>query len=1192
MPDRAALDAGLLARTLLARELAGRAPAALAPLGPRQVSRLESRLSRARAGHPRAPPQERARLLAAGAATWPKPPPPAAALGVLGTLDRGPLRRKSAFGPHASVTAARLGVANRPVANAIAHLTIAPGRRKTSLVPLFSELKFCVAFGFSLWPLALICLAGCPPGRPVQRPRRSRSPPRRAPAPTTSRGGCSFRWVGTRRRSPSSARPTSCEPTRRFCSTSPRPTARSGAPERAVFFYRRYLTTHPNPPNRPEVEAQIALIEPTIPPDGAERPHRRSGCRPPRPARVAAGAPAVTRERVVPDDERGVIGKWWFWTAVGHSGRGGRHGRHPGLRPGAAKRGCRAPTWVTPGSSDGRMRSRAARIGFLAAALFLGCKSQDDTILVVRVSLAERCPLAGRASLLRATVKAEIRPRELGRVSRQGRPGPLSHQLLAAAPPIGGGPVRLEVVAFDDAGGVIARSVEDRLEIRVGATQRRVGASSAAARAAAPTEGGRRRRTAPSVRRWRRRAGADAGAGRCGNGLLDEGELCDPAIPAGRRGACPPADCDDGLDCTRDVPVGSRLPAGVPLRGGHRRARPGTAAAPARRPPPATPIARAPAAAAPWSRARPATSRSPPSTPTPAPSPAAATTRTPAPATIWSRPGPAPRCCAHRLIQAAGRRRRLLSARRQQRERPGLPGGLRQRAAGDGGRGDLRPGLPRLRSGGLSRDLSRRRRPLHLRGAGRVGLPGPLLAAPASNGRWAATAAACPGWAGPSIPTAPPCVATAWSSRASSATRRSPAGSPGACPAVLRQPGWALLPGRPARGQRRRPAPPAAPRTSTSSARASRRLLPRRLHAGHRPGLLRHLRQRRPGGGRDLRHRHRRPGAGACPAAGRLRRRRRLHRRSAALARHLQRALRAHAGCHLRFGRLLPTGGQQPGRRRLPGQLWQPGGRGVRPRRPATAALPAGAPGACADRLPCPAAGVPAGYARRAARRPAPPAACSRRCKRLPAAATVAARPVAAGPPTTTARRSVATPCWRAGESLRLGHSRGQPGRLQLPVRRQRRLHAGPARWAGPRTARAPAGTRRCAPACAATAAARPAARPENDLDCRPAGLRQPGRSKPARPATRPAPAPTECVDDGDVCTTGLLRGTPRPAAPTASTSPSRPARARRADRCCPAGCVARTDVDCGAPPSAAHALLTAPDPTRSGGPGASHPGP
>jgi hypothetical protein len=53
--------------------------------------------------------------------------------------------------------------------------------------------------------------------------------------------------------------------------------------------------------------------------------------------------------------------------------------------------------------------------------------------------------------------------------------------------------------------------------------------------------------------------GADAGAETaptCGNGVIDLGETCDTAIPAGAPGACPPASCDDGIPCTIDTRVG------------------------------------------------------------------------------------------------------------------------------------------------------------------------------------------------------------------------------------------------------------------------------------------------------------------------------------------------------------------------------------------------------------------------------------------------------------------------------------------------------------------------------------------------------------------------------------------------------------------------------------------------------------
>jgi hypothetical protein len=46
------------------------------------------------------------------------------------------------------------------------------------------------------------------------------------------------------------------------------------------------------------------------------------------------------------------------------------------------------------------------------------------------------------------------------------------------------------------------------------------------------------------------------GRGLCGNGQVDDTELCDPGVLAGRWGACPPADCNDGLACTIDTVLG------------------------------------------------------------------------------------------------------------------------------------------------------------------------------------------------------------------------------------------------------------------------------------------------------------------------------------------------------------------------------------------------------------------------------------------------------------------------------------------------------------------------------------------------------------------------------------------------------------------------------------------------------------
>lgn len=50
--------------------------------------------------------------------------------------------------------------------------------------------------------------------------------------------------------------------------------------------------------------------------------------------------------------------------------------------------------------------------------------------------------------------------------------------------------------------------------------------------------------------------GGDFSKATCGNGVVESGESCDTAIPAGQTGACPTS-CDDGEVCTADQLLGS-----------------------------------------------------------------------------------------------------------------------------------------------------------------------------------------------------------------------------------------------------------------------------------------------------------------------------------------------------------------------------------------------------------------------------------------------------------------------------------------------------------------------------------------------------------------------------------------------------------------------------------------------------------
>jgi len=86
-----------------------------------------------------------------------------------------------------------------------------------------------------------------------------------------------------------------------------------GAPERAVFFYKKYLSTHPSPPNQPEVESQIAELESQIPGPGSPAPVP--------PALIAHQMPPelVLRQEAPKDvAPKGVPARrFWLWTAVG-----------------------------------------------------------------------------------------------------------------------------------------------------------------------------------------------------------------------------------------------------------------------------------------------------------------------------------------------------------------------------------------------------------------------------------------------------------------------------------------------------------------------------------------------------------------------------------------------------------------------------------------------------------------------------------------------------------------------------------------------------------------------------------------------------------------------------------------------------------------------------------------------------------
>ncbi len=205
------------------------------------------------------------------------------------------------------------------------------------------------------------------------------------------------------------------------------------------------------------------------------------------------------------------------------------------------------------GRGDARCRAWAA-LGLLAALALPGCKRNgQDTILIVKISIVAPYP-SNPIAVVRVVVESG-QDRKTHDFADDGDgdgligfPSSFSLQMPARVM----SPLRLEVNALDASGAIAAVGKNERLEFAPGQNQTvdvRLVCTGRCDGDATPDAGAKD-------------AGADAPApGRdamvlCGNGLLDEGELCDPAIAAGFPGACPAASCDDKVACTDDLATG------------------------------------------------------------------------------------------------------------------------------------------------------------------------------------------------------------------------------------------------------------------------------------------------------------------------------------------------------------------------------------------------------------------------------------------------------------------------------------------------------------------------------------------------------------------------------------------------------------------------------------------------------------
>jgi hypothetical protein len=193
------------------------------------------------------------------------------------------------------------------------------------------------------------------------------------------------------------------------------------------------------------------------------------------------------------------------------------------------------------------VRSRGAAVlvvlGLAAAVATTGCRAKAGTVLLVTVTLSGSAPDVASLDVTLtspAGVSENQYPQGAGSIS-------FPTTLTAQLPPTITGDLTIDVKATDAGGEPVAHGHYGPFTLRPGARQEIV-VSLDCGGAPCALDGGA---AAASD------AAADAVDPSCGNGRIDVGETCDTAIAAGAPGACPSADCDDGIACTLDARVGA-----------------------------------------------------------------------------------------------------------------------------------------------------------------------------------------------------------------------------------------------------------------------------------------------------------------------------------------------------------------------------------------------------------------------------------------------------------------------------------------------------------------------------------------------------------------------------------------------------------------------------------------------------------
>jgi hypothetical protein len=191
--------------------------------------------------------------------------------------------------------------------------------------------------------------------------------------------------------------------------------------------------------------------------------------------------------------------------------------------------------------------SRGLVLGLGALVSLAACRSSSEGVLVITVTMAGAPP---PVAALDVTLTVGAASDENQYEAPGGAPISFPTTFTARLPAGLAGELKIDIKATDLDARVVARGKQGPLTLGAGARQTIVvHLDCGGAECALPASDGGASPDAP---------GADAALDpACGNGVIDLGETCDVAIAEGAPGACPRADCDDGVACTTNVHAGA-----------------------------------------------------------------------------------------------------------------------------------------------------------------------------------------------------------------------------------------------------------------------------------------------------------------------------------------------------------------------------------------------------------------------------------------------------------------------------------------------------------------------------------------------------------------------------------------------------------------------------------------------------------